>query len=498
MNTFDEEDDEWEDYLEERNRNVRSLVNVSSDEYELKRQTWYSQGFGFIFPEPTRRVFNLRKLLELYKQDPVIQAGINKRSRDLFEAGVTVKSKSKTLEKAANKFLTSRLIKMKWNFSNAAEDAFVYGNGFLEIGFDDDDNVSSPDLPPAGNNVRVRALHRVNPETIVIVYDDIPESLEYGRVVGYISLPPIHQGFGIRAQTHLSVPLSNMNTLGRQGKFIHPSRILHFKFNTMGDSNVGISLLEPAYNTMKAKIDADEVIGTIMTRYAKPILEMIGKNAKPNTIKKLGQIAQAINSNPKTVSHFAHDDKIEFKIPSMGGKSLNPKDYYKIIFDNIATAVRIPKALLIGVEQGSISGSDLNLVAYFQNVDSEQQNVIKDLIFKLLDAWHLAEKGVELPEDVDIDFGRLYADEIAAIKSNMLGIQSLVVAFDKGLVPREGSRERACDLLNIECDDFTDEDAFNVSKGDGFPSDDNKSPFSGQPTKDKGMPAIKTPQEEGQ
>lgn len=455
--------------------------------YENKRQTWLSRGFGYFYPEPTRRVVVLRKLLELYKQDPMAQRALEQRSKDLFSSGFKVSGLTKPKTNQVNDFIKDKDVRLAWKMSRTAEDAFRYGNGFLEVDYLNDQNVDHPEKPPE-EAIGIAALHSVSPRQIIIIEQDDPNSVMYGQIVSYLSMPPL--AFGRTFVPYISLPLSRaIKQYGVKAKFIHPDRILHMKFHSIEDSNVGISLLEPAYNILEQKIKADRVIGTSLVRHAKPILEAILTDARTKEIKDAGKVLYNINKDPEKVAHFAHDKNLEFKIPAQSQAVLDPTKHYNIMIDQLCVMFGVPRRLLMGTEGGTISGSELNLISYFKRLESDQQTVIKPLMMKLLNQWHRTTIGGDLPDGVDIEFERTYADEIAAVKSSMLGLQNLAVAFDKGLVPKIGSRKKACDILNIEYEE--DEDAYEKSKGDGFPSNAPAARPEGT------QPIAKTPKEEG-
>ncbi len=456
------------------------------DYYEYKRQSWLSRGLGHIFIEPTRRVTNYRELLLLYRDDPMSQASIKKKSKDLFEAGFEIIGAEQELKEEMEKFIRDKDVRMAWQFSRAARDALIYGNGFLEIEFQNDVNVDDAAAEPIGDDIP--ALHNINPENIVVIEDDRVDSETYGRITGYFSMPPT--GGIAHTNTFLTVTETHQNIYARRGKRLHPDRIIHIMFDTVGDSNTGISSLEPAFNIMKSKIAADQALGVIITRFSKPILEaIIKKGAKPGEIRKAQRMLSAMNKTPDKISYIAHDEFLEFKIPGMGNKALRPKEYYDILIDQLSIQFGVPKRLLIGTEAGTISGSELNLVAYFQSIESDQKTVIKPLIMQLLNSWHEARFGSPLPKEIDIEFGGLYADEIAAIKTSMLGMQTLVMAYQSGLITIEAARKKASSLLNVENSD--DENDFVQSVIDKkLPKEEKPDAFN------PNQPAVKTPDQE--
>ncbi len=460
----------------------------NSKSYILKRHAWLSRGFGRIFFEPSRRVTNLRQLLLLYRDDPMSQAAIKKRSKDLFEAGFKVMGADKELTEDINRFIKDKFIQMPWKFSRAARDALIYGNGYLEMGFANDENVENPELEPLGNDII--ALHNINPEQMIIIEEDRPDEEDYGRISGYFSMPPLTGP--LHAQSFLTVTETHKSLLGL-GKRLHPDRIIHIKFDTVGDSNLGLSVLEPAFNIMKSKIDTDEALGVITTKFSKPIIEIIvKKGTKPAEMQRAERMAFDINKTSNKVSHIVHDENLEFKIPGMAGKSLRIKEYYDIMLDQLAIQFGVPKTLLIGSEAGSISGSSLNLISYFQSIESDQNTIMKPLIMKLLNQWHIATRGEELPIDIDIEFGRLYADEISAVKADMLDTQSVVAAEKAGLITTEGARKKLADVLGIE---FSEDEEDYSEPAPGF---DGKERGKDNPFKSPhdGQPGVKFPSEE--
>ena len=418
------------------------LILLASDRDNERRRTYLSRAPVVGFWDDGRVVRDLHELLELYKQDPMAQRAIDTKAKDLFEAGfeiVGLEEEESNVVDELKQLL--RRVRFKEKASAWARDAMVYGNGYLEILYTGD--TAPPDQPPNGTDIF--DIVPVSPRQIIIVEDNDPESPEYGKIVGYLSIPPMG---GRQFPERLIIDKSEVGMY--QGRLIHPDRILHLKFNSLSDSHLGMSLLEPAYHVLKSKIDADKVLGTIMVRFAKPILDIKIENGTPEEIKKAGQYAALMNKHVNEVSFIAHDDKLSLDIKGAQGKAIPPRDYMDYLVEQLAVCFGIPKTLIVGAEQGSISGSDLNLVSYFQSLEKDQQTVLTPLILELFRRYWRIKYGKELSNNIDIKWNRLYSDELASEKFKTLGTQNLIAAYNAGLLPREGARKKLCEMYDIK------------------------------------------------
>jgi len=439
------------------------LIFLKKDSSKPVRRTSYLSRAPNWFWEDGRVVRDLEELLELYKQDPMAQRAIDTKAKDLFEAGFEIigleEEESNVIEEL-KKFL--KRIRFKEKASSWARDAMVYGNGFIEILYAGD--TAPADEPPNGSDIADIVL--VTPRQIIIVEDNDPESNTYGQIVGYLSIPPIG---GNRFPDRLIIDKSEIGIF--QGKLIHPDRILHLKFNSLSDSHLGMSLLEPAYHVLKSKIDADKVLGTIMVRFAKPILDILIEGGTPEEIRKAGEYASVMNKYVNEVSFFAHDDKLQLDIKGAQGKAIPPRDYMDYLVEQLAVCFGIPKTLIVGAEQGSISGSDLNLVSYFQSLEKDQETVLTPLIIELFRRYWRVKYKNELPEEIDIKWNRLYSDELASEKFKTLGSQNLIAGYKAGLIPREGARKKLCEMYDVKYED--NEEAYEKETKQEPPADKN-------------------------
>lgn len=420
---------------------VISLLKERIYEKLQKRRSFITRGeHHYYFPELGRVETNLLELLEIYKKEPMIQRAIDKRAKDLVVAGFKITGYEPEEEHVIddiNDFIErTRLL---WKLSRAIRDALVYGNGFLEKGYSGDRAAS--DRPPTG---KLKELYPMSPLNTIIVEERNPDSPRYGEVVGYLSMPPMWYG-----QTSLRLTISREEVgqgIFAQGKFLHRDRVIHIKFNSLSDSHLGMSVLEPMEYVMRSKVKMDEVIGTIVYRHGKPIIKGVGKGANPKEIRKMGKLIAMINKKSDEVSHLIHDDMWEFEYMGAEGKALRPKEYMDYIERQIATSIGVPRTLLIGAEQGSISGSEINLIAYFQSLESDQKTILAPIIIDILESY----LGKQLPRHWKIEWNRLYADEISALKISFMNTQSIANAVDAGLIPVDEARKKLCEIIGIK------------------------------------------------
>jgi hypothetical protein len=425
-----------------------------------KRLSWLSRGPLHYFPPRGRLVVNLDELLDLWKQEPLTRRAITKKSKDLFEAGFRVTGLSeeeKMVEEELNEFLNNSRIRLKWKLSRAARDAMVFGNGFLEIIYLNDKNPRADEPPDAED---IYDFVSIDPRRLIIVEDLDANSDNYGKIHGYLSIPPVSYISGTNQPLIISKDM--VGTWGFEGKLIHPDRIVHLKFDTLSDSNLGLSTIEPAYHILKSKIQADKVFGTIMTRYAKPILDVTIENGDAEQIRSAGIIASKVNERADEVAHLVHDQMWKTNVLGSEGKAINPKLYMSYLVEQLAITLQIPKVLLVGSEAGTISGSDLNLISYYQTLESEQETVITPLLLSILDRLWLVRHKQHLPAHIGIKHNKLYSDEIGAVKAQFMDIQSMVAVYSAGLLPRDETRRKVAETYGMEYTD--DEDQYVVIK----------------------------------
>jgi len=428
------------------NHPVFSFVRRETE--ALARRSYLSRGGYTYFPPRGRRVVDMGALLELYLSDAVIQRAVHKRSRDLFGGGFVIEGVEEGLCEYIMQFLENR-IHYKRVFADAARDSFVYGNGFREKVYSND---SAPSDEPTNGDELVE-LAPVSPRQVTVVEDDDVDSYTYGKVVGYYVIPPVpHSVFAW--QPILIIPKSKLGVLP-EGRMIHPSRIIHMKFNSLSDSNIGISLLEPAYNILKSKIETDKVLGTIMVRFAKPLIKAIIENGTQDEIRHLSKQLFNMNKRAEDISFLVTDDAVkELSAIGASGHTINPAEYYDIMLKNICIGFGIPKALLVGSEAGSISGSDLNLVAYIQSLKSDQETVQTPLILDLIESY-LATQNLAMPPEIRVKWTQEYSDELAMFKSTFMNTQSAVTLFGATIITKNEARK----MVNL--DPVVNGDVFN-------------------------------------
>jgi len=102
------------------------------------------------------------------------------------------------------------------------------------------------------------------------------------------------------------------------------------------------------------------------------------------------------------------------------GSTTDFENHIKILLERIAAGASIPKDVLIGATAGAISGSEVNVKALFQAINSIQQSIepyIRELMSRL---------GYN--EDYEIDWNVRYAhDEEQRSKIDMNNAQTLAI-----------------------------------------------------------------------
>lgn len=135
-------------------------------------------------------------------------------------------------------------------------------------------------------------------------------------------------------------------------------RYAYLTFNTYGDEWLGISDLEPIYQTTWRLMNIEEGVATAIFRHGFPLYDVQvsgGSEGRPPTSEQLDQAAQEVKGlNYK--SEFIHGPN--YKVSLIESFSITKsKDYMEPFIDQIAALSDIPKFILLG------SGEDIKAIA---------------------------------------------------------------------------------------------------------------------------------------
>lgn len=119
----------------------------------------------------------------------------------------------------------------------------------------------------------------------------------YGKPVAYIHYVKFGQDTSwIPEDRRITQPAKWPVYQSGQGILLKPEEIIHFVLNRVGDFWWGIGILEPAYNFVKIKQNADEGYGEMMQRTAFPrIVGYVGDESHPPTQEAIDDVWEKLS-----------------------------------------------------------------------------------------------------------------------------------------------------------------------------------------------------------
>jgi len=323
-----------------------------------------------------------------YLNEPLTRKGILKRSHDVIERWLDIISEDPRVAEAFEEFETR--VDLKNRLIDLLKNAMIYGVGYLEIVISGDD--TAPDEPlPAGE---IEELALVSPKLIAPAWDK-----ETGHVAYFAHYKP---GMGDTVK-------------------IHPSRIIMFPFDTIGDGHRFVGVIEPMLHVVVAKIELDKASGQIPK---KVVSQIIAVNIANGTRKEVTEWLNALEKL-KEAGRFVASDRVNFQFHE-AGKALDIKPYSEHLIYQIAGGVGVPYTVLLGAGAGTLSTSETNLRDYYSDLKDLQTRLTP--IIRFLFDLELANKGMD-GADYTVEWREIYADEQSeadVLSRKALAIEKLI------------------------------------------------------------------------
>ncbi|MBO8173496.1 MAG: phage portal protein [Bacillaceae bacterium] len=311
-----------------------------------------------------------------YMSEPLTRKGILKRSHDTFERWVGVISDDARVDEIFTDLEARADLKTK--LIDLLKNAMIYGVGYLEVVYENDTNPAS-DEPP---HTRIVGLELIDPKTITPVYQTNPNAEDYGQVVYY--------------EQRVSPTVQEIK--------LHPTRVIAFAYDTVGDGHRPIGVIEPMLRVIEAKLVLDKVAGKIPKKVISQIITATLKG-EGMTQQLLDEWARAF-TRMEDVGRFVLPEMVEVDIKE-GGKALDIKPFSEHLIYQIAAGVGVPYTVLLGSGAGTLSTAETNLRDYYNDLKDLQVR-FTPILTRLLE-WELQAEGVQA--DYTISWNEIYADE---------------------------------------------------------------------------------------
>jgi len=353
----------------------------------------------------------LMKLFEnAYLNEPLTRKGILKRSHDAIEGWLTIKSEDERIPKIFDELANRTDLKNK--LIDLLKNSMVYGVGYLEIVYENDDK--PPDEEPPATHIIEIAL--IDPKTIYPVYQTDPTKDNYGEILYY-------------EQT--------VNNPAIKPIQIHKDRIIEFKYDTLGDGKRPVGVIEPMLHVIESKIALDKASGRIPKKVVSQIVTAILKGDVTQT--ELDEWAKAL-VKMEDVGRFVAPENVEIDVKELG-KALDIKPYSEHLIYQIAGGVNVPYTVLLGAGAGTLSTSETNLRDYYSDLKDLQVR-FTPIIRRLLD-WELKLEGIT-PE-YEVKWNEIYADEQSEANIISTKARAIDLLLANGVISINEARE----MLNL-------------------------------------------------
>lgn len=316
--------------------------------------------------------------LELtYRRSGLIFKGINKKARDAFKAGFEVvpddeiPEKRRTMNLAVRTWLRERAFVPK--AEQAVREAYTYGDGFLELVYPGD-----PASPAPGGTAPLR-VKNVNPFTIRPVKDHRAGSPTRDDIVAY--------WFG--DENIRKVPVEQVRKWVETGEkprevqaVIHPSRLAHFQpYAVRGDPDgLGLSVIEAAYFAALSKTTGIHSLGDILEWAGQGFLFLNIDFATEDELKAAEKKLAAAKKARKTYFVASERAKGTFAEPVLP----NVDSFFNQFHVEFAGALEMPTMILMGVQKGTVSGSSVDIIEYYDDVGAFQRSHVEPHLFPIL------------------------------------------------------------------------------------------------------------------
>lgn len=378
-----------------------------------------------------------------------------------FENINTRKPPSKADEKIVQLFDDRADPKFKFVIANICAD--IYGDGFILKKYANDVVIKGGknkgkvdyELPPP-KRAALRNLELIDPEHLTDMKYLTDRNAKKGKQF---------KGKGVQHYFY-----SNQKT-GVE-KYIHPSRIMHFKDDQLPFSKFGISKVDMLRNIINSEADIDIATGEILKWFSHGILEMTKIGMQPS---ERTEVLKVMATHP---NFYANDDR--WKLQVHNPTSIDPKEFYNYIILAFASVFVMPTQVLLGVQIGKVTGAETGYSDYYRDVKDKQE---------LIDSPLIKEMYAEVFAGYNKDFhytpiwNDIYVGELAEAELVAKRAATVQILVSSGVVDTEEARE----IMNKGKIYLDPNKKIELPKDDGQSGDDNKekkNPIIRKPLKD--------------
>ena len=206
-------------------------------------------------------------------------------------------------------------------------------------------------------------------------------------------------------------------------RYIHPDRVIDVSIDKLPHSPFGISKVNVLMNILKSKMNADRSSGEILNWFGHGILDMTINHMSPEEQKAMIELFK------KHPSYYVHNE--DYVLDVKNPTNIDPKPFYEYFYNNIAAAFEIPTNILIGQQIGNVTGSEIGISDYYNDIENIQEVVFTPIIEKIYSNL-LETNGMKW--DYKIIWNPIFVDELSEAKILQTRTYSAVQDYNSGIV----------------------------------------------------------------
>ena len=371
------------------------------DEQPKKNSYVASGNFG---GTPNLDGLDLKTLRQIALMEPLVLKAIRKKTRDTFRQWLIIKSLDENKE-VPKKILNliadfDRRTLFKEKLHDSALSSYIYGTGFIERTFVNNNNISSP-LDKREEPLNFNVIDSEN----ISKKDTNPKTKDSTLYWIY-------------------------KKRGGEDKYLHPDRIIDVSINKLPFSPFGISVINTLNKILTSKLNIDEASGQILTWFGHGILSMKINGMNVEQQKKMEE------NFAKHPDYYVYDEDYELDVKNP--TRIDPKPFYDYLYVNIAAALEMPTHILTGQELGDVTGSEVGVMDYYHDIENIQKLTFTPIVEKIYRNL-LESHGYKW--NYSIIWNPLYADELSEAKTLQIRSYSATESKNSGIISIEEARK---------------------------------------------------------
>lgn len=356
-----------------------------------------------------KKELSMQECRSTAQQCPAFMKGARKKAMDSIRAWFELQSQNpKTVPVKADLQLLKAFerraqFKKKWEEAKIA--AFIYGDGYLLITYENDEKTELHD-PPSKIKVNDESVF-VAPWKVKVLNSEFIKEIDF--------YPSEKEKYQKLFTKHFHYEDSKNN----KDDWIHPDRIIHFTVDKLPHKEFGNSKINLLRNVIKSMINVDISCGEILAWFAHGTYDIEDEDIDDDKRKMWEKIAK---KHPGVWIHGSREH-----IKAINPTAIDPKPFYDYIVFKVASAFRMPTHVLTGIQVGKVTGAEVGMGDYVKDVKDDQEFEYTPLI-EILYERILKAKGRKWK--YDIIWNAIYIDELAEAEILLKRVEAATLAMN--------------------------------------------------------------------